>query len=217
MRLIAGLVGAGLVTSIVAQGCSAKHCSSNAECSSGEMCLYPIGDCSASGECQKVSNPPTRGCSTLSCAGGETQYCGCDGTTVYGGACGFPDGYATGPTRGQGDDSCFAYDAGTPDVYAATPEAASDAGSGSQAEAAPPMACAIPPEADASVDDAGGSCAPNALLGLDGAPSCPSGAYGIMCISAASSPPTPAPSLQCSVLPIPPSHGIAYYCCPCGD
>jgi hypothetical protein len=55
------------------------------------MCVYSIGSCSASGQCQNRPTGPQ--CNAI------IEYCGCNGVTVVGG-CGFPQGFASGPTTG---------------------------------------------------------------------------------------------------------------------
>ena len=79
----------GLVLVLAACGGTAE-CVKDADCGSGSACLYKVADgCSAVGEC--VKNVTGIECFALE------AYCGCDGSTVNAG-CGFPAGYATGPT-----------------------------------------------------------------------------------------------------------------------
>jgi hypothetical protein len=69
-------------------GASGGPCTANSECDAGEQCLFPIGDCSAKGQCLSLASLGAE------CAH-EVAYCGCSGTTVEG-LCGPP--YAYGPT-----------------------------------------------------------------------------------------------------------------------
>jgi hypothetical protein len=80
---------------------SALSCKVTAECDAGQSCLYPVGNCSAKGQCLALG----------SVCGLVVSYCGCDGTRVQG-LCGPP--YAYGPTLAP-DASCpsGAGDAGT--------------------------------------------------------------------------------------------------------
>jgi len=63
------------------------------ECGAGSTCVFKIGSCSAAGECVPRPDGGQAECGALELA------CGC-GTNVVTG-CGFPDGYASGPTTGQ--------------------------------------------------------------------------------------------------------------------
>ena len=68
------------------------ECLKDSDCGSGYSCVYKVADgCHAQGECRAM---PTG----IECFALES-YCGCDGNTVNAG-CGFPAGYATGPTTG---------------------------------------------------------------------------------------------------------------------
>jgi hypothetical protein len=73
-----------------ANGCGSGSCTTNADCPSDQSCLFPVGSCSAQGQCL---TPDSLG---VQCAL-VVNYCGCDGQTI-GGLCG-PD-YAYGPTLG---------------------------------------------------------------------------------------------------------------------
>jgi hypothetical protein len=66
-------------------------CTKTSDCGSGSQCVYRIGSCLAAGECL-----PGSGSSTC---GAIEEVCGC-GTVVVTG-CGYPQGYASGPTTGQ--------------------------------------------------------------------------------------------------------------------
>ena len=66
-------------------------CKGNADCGSGEMCLFAVGSCSARGECRDVNSLGPL-CNIV------VTYCGCDGQTI-GGLCG-PD-YAYAATLGE--------------------------------------------------------------------------------------------------------------------
>jgi hypothetical protein len=89
-------------------------CSSNADCAAGDGCYYAIGSCPGQGEC--VAIPTGGGC------GAEESLCGCDGSQVTSG-CGFPGGYASGPT--DGSSFCTSFDAGP-----GSPDAGTEAGPG---------------------------------------------------------------------------------------
>ncbi|HEX4512837.1 MAG TPA: hypothetical protein VH054_04855 [Polyangiaceae bacterium] len=83
-----------LVAIAVAIGCSSttgSPCTTADQCGSGSRCLFAIGSCSVTGQCQP--NPSGPQC------GAEEELCGCDGTTVVTG-CGFASGFASGPTTG---------------------------------------------------------------------------------------------------------------------
>ena len=67
-------------------------CGSKGECPSGASCYFPIGSCSATGECVEDPPPGSPPC------GAVEFLCGC-GTPQTSG-CGFPNGYASGPTTG---------------------------------------------------------------------------------------------------------------------
>lgn len=67
---------------------SGGPCTATSDCNPGEQCLFPIGDCSAKGQCLSLASLGAQ------CAH-EVAYCGCNGTTVEG-LCGPP--YAYGPT-----------------------------------------------------------------------------------------------------------------------
>ena len=70
----------------------APGCKGNADCGSGEMCLFAVGSCTARGECRDVNS-----LGPLSDI--AVTYCGCDGQTISG-LCG-PD-YAYAATLGGG-------------------------------------------------------------------------------------------------------------------
>lgn len=78
-------------------------CAANGDCPSGSSCYFLIGSCSAKGECIEDPAPGTGTCKSI-----ETL-CGCDGTSVTTG-CGYPSGYASGPSAGA---PFCALDAGT--------------------------------------------------------------------------------------------------------
>jgi hypothetical protein len=73
-------------------------CGADEACPSGSNCYYPIGSCSAKGQCMVWPTPGAAECNSF-----ETL-CGCDGTQVFTG-CAEPDGYASGPTTG-GQETC---------------------------------------------------------------------------------------------------------------
>jgi hypothetical protein len=69
-------------------GASGGPCTANSDCDAGDQCLFPIGDCSAKGQCLSLASLGAE-------CDHEVAYCGCNGTTVEG-LCGPP--YAYGPT-----------------------------------------------------------------------------------------------------------------------
>jgi len=83
------------VALVVAIGCSSSTagapCTTSTDCGSGARCLFTIGSCSTTGKCEPNPTGPQCGAIEL--------LCGCDGTTVDTG-CGFPNGFASGPTTG---------------------------------------------------------------------------------------------------------------------
>ena len=80
-------------------------CGAGVACPSGSTCFFPIGSCAAKGACIENPSPGTPECKALE------SLCGCDGTPVTAG-CGFPEGYASGPTTGGAGMSCSGADAG---------------------------------------------------------------------------------------------------------
>ena len=81
-------------------------CGHNESCPSGSTCFFPIGSCDAKGVC--VENPPP---GTPECNAIELV-CGCGKEETTG--CGFPSGFASGPTTGSSSDCAVAVDAGPP-------------------------------------------------------------------------------------------------------
>jgi hypothetical protein len=67
----------------------------NGVCPSGSSCFFPIGSCGAKGQCIENPSPGTPVCNAIE------SLCGCEGSNVITG-CGFPSGYASGPTTGHG-------------------------------------------------------------------------------------------------------------------
>ena len=86
-------------------GTTLPSCGSGEACPTGSTCFFPIGSCSAKGQCQVWPAPGTAECEAIE------QLCGCDGTPVTTG-CDAPQGYATGPTTGASGSNCGAKDAG---------------------------------------------------------------------------------------------------------
>jgi len=82
-----------MVVAVIAIGCSSTGsvCTTNADCASGQRCLFPIGSCSATGQCESGPSGPE--------GNSEEELCGCNGSIVATG-CGFPNGFASGPTTG---------------------------------------------------------------------------------------------------------------------
>ena len=114
-----GAVLAAFVASSVAQGCT-KTCETSSDCGSGEACLFPIGSCTAQGQCMKYPDNGSNGCGG---GGGECGYVqglpGCNGALVSTG-CGYPDGYANGPTLGPATETSGGSDAGKSGFFDAT-------------------------------------------------------------------------------------------------
>jgi hypothetical protein len=81
----------------MADGCSTKACARNSDCASGDMCVFKIGSCSTEGECKAPPSGPQ--------CGAIEELCGCNGEDAVTG-CGFPDGYASGPTTGSSFAVC---------------------------------------------------------------------------------------------------------------
>jgi hypothetical protein len=75
-------------------GAHVGPCGDGGACPSGSSCFFAIGSCPQTGECIENPAPDTPECGAIEIL------CGCDGTTVTSG-CGFPDGYASGPTSGE--------------------------------------------------------------------------------------------------------------------
>ena len=89
-----------LVALLAGASCGGGACATRAECGSGEACLFKVGKCNARGECVSL---PNFGCDSF------ITYCGCHGDIVKS-TCGYPDGYATGPSLGA---SCAEPDPGS--------------------------------------------------------------------------------------------------------
>ncbi len=116
-----------------APGTVVGDCSPTGGCPAGSACYFPIGSCSAKAECVENPAPGTPGC------GAEEELCGCDGSMVISG-CGFPSGFASGPTTGA---SFCSGDAGK-----AAPDGGHKPDSGGPATACP----ASPPAVGAPCD-----------------------------------------------------------------
>jgi hypothetical protein len=100
-RLLAAVL-ALLAAPALGQGCSSSTCTNNSDCGSGEACLYWMGSCSAQGTCMTYPDNGSKGCGAPAAAcGSEETLCGCGATVVSG--CGYPGGYASGPTNGDRD------------------------------------------------------------------------------------------------------------------
>jgi hypothetical protein len=132
MRLILLL---SMVATLACNSTSGNECTGSAQCGSGSRCLFPIGACSSGtpiGSC--TPNPSGNQCNSVQ------ELCGCDGTTVVTG-CGFPSGFASGPTTGAGGpcpvdaSTDSGNDASTDAGGDATTDAATDAGSDAPADA----------------------------------------------------------------------------------
>jgi hypothetical protein len=95
MRMILAVSAVlSLVVFFTGTGCT-RACCSRDDCGSDQVCVYQIGSCSAQGECQDIPKPR---------CGFVSELCDCSGSIVTTG-CGYPDGYATGPTTGS--QSCI--------------------------------------------------------------------------------------------------------------
>jgi hypothetical protein len=117
MRMIAAVAFVLIAAPAVSNGCGPGDCNSDSDCSSGQSCLFPMGNCSARGECRSLDE--SNGCTHTPTCNALESLCGCDGTMVTTG-CGFPQGWATGPTPATQNDACFVRpatnDAGTMDA-----------------------------------------------------------------------------------------------------
>jgi hypothetical protein len=80
-------------------GTDVGECQADGACPSGASCFFPIGNCGSKGQCIENPSPGTPECGAIEIL------CGCNGSNVTSG-CGFPDGFASGPTTGNG--SCGA-------------------------------------------------------------------------------------------------------------
>ncbi len=74
-------------------GSTPVPCGAENSCPGGGTCFFPIGECSATGQCIVWPAPGTGECKAIE------ELCGCDGSQVQSG-CIAPSGYATGPTTG---------------------------------------------------------------------------------------------------------------------
>jgi Cys-rich repeat protein len=102
MRAVAIVVLALVAAPIIGQGCGGpKDCSQNSDCPSGQVCLFPPGDCAAQGQCKDNHKS---GCSP-NCNDSNGVICGCDGGLVASG-CG-DNGWTTGPTPKETSSACF--------------------------------------------------------------------------------------------------------------
>jgi hypothetical protein len=77
-------------------GGTGVECGPSESCPSGSTCFYPIGACGTKGQCFADPSPETPECGAIE------ALCGCDGTLVTTG-CGFPPGFASGPTIGDSE------------------------------------------------------------------------------------------------------------------
>ena len=110
---LAAAAALSLLGFLAGTGCTLA-CSSRGDCGDEQVCVYKIGNCSAQGECQDIPKP---GCFSIA------ELCGCNGSIVTTG-CGYPYGYATGPTTGS--QSCVPGPE-EPQPGFATPDASGDA------------------------------------------------------------------------------------------
>jgi hypothetical protein len=92
-KLLFSIVACGALAISLGAGCLIEGgaCATNDDCSNGQECLFAIGSCAAKGECKNRPSGPE--CNAVE------EVCGCNGATVFTG-CGFPSGFATGPTTG---------------------------------------------------------------------------------------------------------------------
>lgn len=100
LRAVAAIFLSALTLTALSAACSSSvsKCSAQSDCGSGKECLYRIGNCDAEGEC--IDSPSGPQCNALD------TVCGCNGAQVYDG-CGFPGGYASGPTTGGPGQVCL--------------------------------------------------------------------------------------------------------------
>ena len=100
MRAFVFLFALGFVGVVASAGCGGVFggaCTTDSECNGGR-CLFAIGSCDAVGQCMAKETGPM--CNS------EEELCGCHGEMVVTG-CGFPQGFASGPTTGKsGSVSC---------------------------------------------------------------------------------------------------------------
>ena len=95
-------------------------CDAGGACPSGSACYFAIGSCLAGGRCISDAPPGTAMCNSVEIL------CGCDGQQVYSG-CGYPGGYASGPTMGDSSCGSTTEDGGLPEE-AGPPEGGTDLG-----------------------------------------------------------------------------------------
>jgi hypothetical protein len=89
-----------------------QDCFAGGTCPAGSTCLFEIGTCQDSGKCIEDPAPGTPICKAIQ------SLCGCNGYPATTG-CGYPSGYATGPTTGGAGNACG--DAGSPTPEAGAP------------------------------------------------------------------------------------------------
>lgn len=109
-----------------------------------------------------------------------------------------------------------ASDAATPSVV----DAAADAVTPSSVDAAPDViaACVVPPAADTFDDASARGCWPHADFTINGADACRSYEYALTCeFDAGEIGTLPAPSLGCTVIPVPTPPNALFYCCLCAS
>jgi hypothetical protein len=71
-------------------GTNLGPCGTGRACAAGASCYFPIGSCAAKGAC--IVDPAGPTCKLIE------SFCGCGEMVTTG--CGYPDGYASGPTTG---------------------------------------------------------------------------------------------------------------------
>jgi hypothetical protein len=80
------IVASAFMSTDCSVGSQLPDCKRDSDCDALSACIFPIGDCEATGKCSPG------GCT------GTRVYCGC-GAVVF--ACDSPPSYATGPTSGE--------------------------------------------------------------------------------------------------------------------
>jgi hypothetical protein len=108
----------------VEAGSARGPCTATTDCPSGSSCYWVIGSCSPTGECFEAETGPE--------CGAIESLCGCNGGETVTAGCGYPAGYASGPSTG--DQACLIsppigpFDAGPIPVEDAGSDAAGDGG-----------------------------------------------------------------------------------------
>jgi hypothetical protein len=115
-------------------GTNLGACGSDQSCPAGASCFFKIGSCAATGQCIADGTGPE--CKAI------RVLCGCTDASTVATGCGYPSGYASGPTTGS--DTCGL----APPVGDAGDAATRDA----SPDASQPAHDASPASHDAAVD-----------------------------------------------------------------